>query len=94
MKYLDIEEFRERGYLQEVNRRFFHPLGLALEMTPATADEPARLSGVWDYRDDPEGVYFADGVSAAKADAIDQELIARIPARLARLGYTIQPANE
>jgi hypothetical protein len=24
------DEFREKGYLQEVNRRFFHPLGIAL----------------------------------------------------------------
>ncbi len=29
---IDIKEFREKGYLQEVNRRFFHPLGLALEI--------------------------------------------------------------
>jgi hypothetical protein len=26
-----ISEFVDEGYLQEVNRRFFHPLGLALE---------------------------------------------------------------
>ena len=30
-KYMPIKEFRERGYLQELNRRFLHPLGLALE---------------------------------------------------------------
>ena len=31
-KYIDIKEFKDKGYLQEVNRRFFHPLGLALEI--------------------------------------------------------------
>ena len=29
-KHIDIAEFRDFGYLQEVNRQFFHPLGLAL----------------------------------------------------------------
>lgn len=33
IKYLNIKEFREKGYLQEANRRFFHPLGVALEVT-------------------------------------------------------------
>lgn len=31
-KHIDIAEFRDFGYLQEVNRQFFHPLGLALEV--------------------------------------------------------------
>ena len=29
---IDVKEFREKGYLQELNRRFLHPLGLALEI--------------------------------------------------------------
>ena len=33
IKYVDITEFREKGYLQEVNRRFFHPIGTALEIS-------------------------------------------------------------
>ncbi len=32
IKRMDITEFRDLGYLQEVNRLFFHPLGLALEV--------------------------------------------------------------
>jgi hypothetical protein len=31
-KHLDIKKFRDIGYVQEVNRQFFHPLGLALEI--------------------------------------------------------------
>ncbi len=54
IKRIDIKEFREAGYLQEANRRFFHPLGLALEIT-RHEDGTETLSGVWDYRDDPEG---------------------------------------
>lgn len=32
IKRMDIKEFREEGFLQEVNRQFFHPLGLALSI--------------------------------------------------------------
>jgi hypothetical protein len=31
-KYLDLAELQSEGYLQEVNRQFFHPLGLALSI--------------------------------------------------------------
>jgi hypothetical protein len=30
---MNIKEFREFGYLQELNRKYLHPLGLALEVT-------------------------------------------------------------
>lgn len=32
VKLIDIATFRELGFLQEANRLFFHPLGLALEV--------------------------------------------------------------
>lgn len=113
VKYLEIAELRRLGFLQEANRQFFHPHGLALEVRSVTSDwtdeEIARspwmqeqvekiagaledrwigfaldgglkpegwekmavavcrslwpqgsrhLSGVWDYRDDPEGIVY------------------------------------
>jgi hypothetical protein len=108
IKHMDIAEFRRVGFLQEANRLFFHPHGLALEITivdgegdnklaervraalasasgmgeappigsmiqPDVLDAltaavvaefappgSCRLSGVWDYRDDAEGVYYGD----------------------------------
>ena len=54
-KYLDARTLVDGGYLQEANRQFFHPLGLAL----ALEDGALR---VWDCRDDPEGICFADGL--------------------------------
>lgn len=56
-KYMDIAEFSRLGFLQEANRQFFHPHGLALEVT---VEEDGRewISGVWDERDDPEGIVF------------------------------------
>ena len=57
IKHIDIKEFRELGYLQEVNRCFLHPLGLALEVM-VDDDGNERLGGVWDSRDDKEGFHF------------------------------------
>ena len=57
IKRMDITEFRELGFLQEVNRRFLHPLGLALEVV-LEPDGTEHLGGVWDYRDDPEWMIF------------------------------------
>jgi hypothetical protein len=61
IKRIDIKDFRDAGFLQEVNRQFFHPLGLALEII---IDEEGsyKLGGVWDYREDPEGMFFVDGM--------------------------------
>ena len=59
MKRIGIKEFKEEGYLQEANRRFFHPLGLALEVI-IDKDGGVVLGGIWDSRDDPEGILFDD----------------------------------
>lgn len=92
IKYLDAREFREGGYLQEVNRLVLHPIGLALEVV-REEDGTERLGGVWDYRDDPEGVYFGDGVDAEKAEKVRAELLAKTARRLKTLGYIVQPVR-
>jgi hypothetical protein len=71
---IDIAEFRKAGFLQEVNRQFFHPLGLALEVV-AEEDGSEHLGGVWDYRDDPEGIVFAGdlAVDREKVDCVAAE---------------------
>lgn len=58
IKYLDIQEFIDLGFLFEVNRRVLHPFGLALEVRQDD-DGKYQLYGIWDYRDDPEGMQFA-----------------------------------
>lgn len=58
IKKLDIKEFREMGLLAELNRTFFHPLGLALEAL-VEDDGTEKLGGIWDYRDDPEGMLYS-----------------------------------
>lgn len=57
IKKMNIKEFREKGFLQEANRLFFHPLGLALEIN-IDDNKNYTLSSIWDYRDDPEGMLF------------------------------------
>jgi hypothetical protein len=98
---MDIRELREAGYLQEVNRRFFHPLGLALEVVQLD-DGGYCLGGVWDYRADPNGIYFADaedgspnvGTDAAQVAAfIDAEIARRAAPRIALFGAVIQPVE-
>lgn len=46
------------GLLAELNRVFLHPLGLALEVN-MDDDGKETLGGIWDYRDDPEGMLFS-----------------------------------
>lgn len=157
---MPVEEFRAAGFVQELNRRFLHPHGLALEVavpdrehdggevvllptTPGglrviaaaaqslqalyeqnadpetrlvtvgdvtvsadeiadliagleTAPEPVKewLNGVWDFRDDPEGIFYG-GLSKeerARAAALDEIWQQRRPLREARLGFMIEPA--
>lgn len=99
IKRIDIKEFREKGYLQEVNRRFFHPLGLALEIQEHDGTE--TLGGVWDSREDAEGIYYnlAESDEERKSqfkknkDFIDAELNSRIAIRGKLLGFGIEPAD-
>lgn len=71
VKRIDLNEFKEEGFLQEVNRLFFHPLGLALEVIVDEDGNVERLGGVWDYRDDPEGIFFANNsLSSDKIECV------------------------
>jgi hypothetical protein len=59
VKYMAVEEFQKLGFLQEINRRLLHSAGLALEVM-VSADGAEQRSGVWDFRDDSEGIVFGD----------------------------------
>lgn len=91
IKRIDIREFRETGYLQELNRLFLHPLGLALEVI-IDDDGSERLGGIWDYRADDEGIAYSDATDLAeKADRVAGLQAERGPRRMTALGYIIQP---
>lgn len=104
VKRINIKEFREEGYLQELNRRFLHPLGLALEIIIDETGEE-KLGGVWDYRDDPEGLNYGlnnptfsseerlEGFRKRCKNITDQELKKR-EVREKNLGYFIEPIPD
>lgn len=85
--WLAIEEFVSSGLLQEVNRQFFHPLGLALAVKRENGGLTG-LAGVIDGRDDEEGfVYeqFTDAEATRPRPAGRAGTPARHPARATRL---------
>lgn len=89
-KTMSIKEFRQLGYLQEVNRLFLHPLGLALEVL-VHADGREELSRICDGRGDPEGVLYAEGtIDPDKVAFINYERTRRLPERVALTGSWIQ----
>jgi hypothetical protein len=100
VKRIEIKEFREKGYLQELNRRFLHPLGLALEII-LNDDGTEKLGGVWDYREEKEGIYY--DISNADLERktrfnekklfIDTELENRCKNRKEILGFDVEPLD-
>ncbi len=94
-KRIPIKEFRSLGFIQELNRRFLHPCGLALEVIVDKDTGEEALGGVWDYRDDPEGIRFEEGVASVdKVESVDQLLASKEQVRLDNLGYIVQPVEE
>ena len=87
MKYLNGLDIRELGLLQEVNRVFFHPLGLAAEVN--VREGTLRIQ---DHREDPEGVVFDDDVmSPEKSKRYDEFKESRMKLRMSVLGFWEQP---
>lgn len=93
MKYMNLDLFQQDGYLQEVNRLFFHPLGMALEFT-RTANGEVYFSGIRDGRDDPEGIIFDPPPDSAIAAKIGTELERAKSYRRRHIGFGIQPAGR
>jgi hypothetical protein len=90
LKYIDPQEFIDVGFLQEANRKFFHPLGLALQVDPESGEMK-----VWDYREEPEGIVFANGVIAmSKIHAVAAERSRHLSTRRKLFGSAIQNAGQ
>lgn len=94
---IDVKEFREFGYLQELNRRFLHPLGLALAVNVPDEGEEGEetLAYIWDYRDDPEGILFGDDqLDLDKVRRVSEAEAERLPVRVAEVGFWIQEPGD
>ncbi len=94
MKYLDLDNARELGIFQEINRLLLHPRGLALAIQVDDEGEiPTKAITLLNYRDDPEGVIFdydslPPQVAAAKAELFEKLIL---PKREKLLGFVVQP---
>lgn len=95
IRRMSVADFRREGFLQELNRQFMHPLGLALEVVVDHETGGERFGLVWDYREDAEGMSFGDGELDAASAARGVEIAAlrarKAEARRRLLGYEVQP---
>lgn len=99
-KTMTAAEFRDLGFIQEINRLLLHRCGLALAVTVDEETGDTTLGPIIDRRDDPEGMYFgftwrpADAALAGAAAARVSAMIAeRSEARLKELGIEIEPVG-
>lgn len=95
IKLIDPKEFQEFGYLQEINRQFLHPLGMALEVIVNNETGEVLFGGIWDCRDDLEGMAFADGeIEPKKAARVQAAWHEKEQVRIKTLGYVMQPTGQ
>lgn len=81
---MNLTDFVQYGFLQELNRQFLHPLGMALEVIMEDDGYNVKSLGkIWDYRQDPEGIFFADAaLSKDKIQYVNSLKKSKIPKRI------------
>ena len=95
LKRMSVQEFRELGLLQEINRRVLHPCGLAIEVVIDTETGEETFGGVWDFRDDPEGLIYRDeDLDVNKVTSVEDLIGSKKLVRFERFGYIIQPIKK
>ena len=102
LKFIDLTEFRDLGYLEELNRRFLHPLGLAMAVN-VDEDGTATFAGIYDDREDPEGWIMGykshpdpdntRDIAKQRAEFVEAEIEKRAEKRIESFGWVIQPAG-
>lgn len=96
---MSLQEFWEDGYLQELNREFLHPLGLAMSVIIEKDDdgnvENVEFGGIVDSRDDPEGIVFAeDMIDRDKVDKVSEKFAEKAENRMDKYGFIIQSPDD
>lgn len=91
---IPAKDLRSLGILQEVNRQWFHPLGLELQVG-FDAEGKEWLHGVVDFRDDGVEPQFPDGlINQKRSKWVQDEQDRRAKQRLERLGFVVQPLSK
>ena len=87
MQPMSPQEFENEGYLQEVNRRLLHVLGLHMQVS----DDGSTLEVLADL-EAPGGLVYPPGeLDFHQAQAINQELAERMPIRNSLMHFSWQP---
>jgi hypothetical protein len=94
---MSFSAFHAEGYLQELNRQFLHPLGLAMAICFNERGFPIGLR-IIDSRADLDGITFSENTIAdanfqAKVKAVAEERLLREKGRIESLGFYIQPTD-
>ena len=92
IKRMSIASFCKLGYLQEANRLFFHPRGLALEVT-VEDDGNEYISGIQDHRDS-DSLCLEYPIDIAKIDYVALQYAIQSEKRRHELGCVVQPETE
>jgi hypothetical protein len=101
VKTMEVEEFMSIGLLQELNRQFLHPRGLAIEVRVEegrNGEEFYSFGRIWDYRSDPVGIVFGDEVVNSpgfmeKFERVKQMFLDKQDVRIKSFGWSIQPVR-
>lgn len=97
---MSMKKFRKLGFLQELNRQFLHPMGLAIGFNCDYDEEkdewiPNGGITIQDYREDKEGIRFASGLlDKEKAESVEELQEKKHEERKEELGYVVQPVGE
>ena len=92
MQPMTLTALLREGYVQEINRRFLHVLGLSIEPLFDEHGEVINFS-VLDARGDPAGIAYSPAdVSFAAVQRISSELSAKAESRKSLRGFVWQPA--
>jgi hypothetical protein len=90
---VDLKEFKERGYLLEVNRRVLHPVGVGLTLWEDASKRV--LAGFVDSRSDREGLMFPSverlDRAVEKVVNVQVETLEKRHARESLWGTAVQP---
>lgn len=90
MNTIGTQELLDKGIIQEVNRLFLHPRGMALAVSSDDETNESKLI-MLDDRDDDTGFYYPDGVITQEKKKHCLKLHeSKVVHRVNNLGYVVQ----
>lgn len=95
---MTLQEFYDEGYLQELNRGFLHPLGLAMSVIVEEVNGRKvvkEFGGIVDKRDAPHEIFFAEGeIDKDAIENVNEQSVEGFDKRFEELGFVIQDPQD